>query len=250
MAAIVADLQEPPELVEEFRRVLHSGEADIVMGRRTGRIDPSGSLWLSSLFWRLYRRFVVSDMPAEGVDVFACTRQVRDELLALREANSNLIALLFWLGFRRTFVPYERRARMEGRSAWTLGRKVRYAVEASSTSPTFPSRRCCCWGAPGPSRTRRERDRLRRLGLGRIPVLGVHAADAGDRFLRRPDALGLGIIGHYLWTLPANSRGRPTCRPGAVELDGRPEPAARSRSVSPESPVSGSAGRSISPVEP
>ena len=46
------------------------------------------------MFWRLYRRFVVSDMPQGGVDVFGCTRQVRDRLLELKESHTNLVALL------------------------------------------------------------------------------------------------------------------------------------------------------------
>ncbi len=63
MAVIAADLQEPPDLVLEFHRVLSSGAADVVMGHRIGRADPFWSQMLSDAFWRLYRRFVVRDMP-------------------------------------------------------------------------------------------------------------------------------------------------------------------------------------------
>ena len=69
-------------------------------------------------------------MPKGGIDVFGCTGQVRDQLLELKELNTNLIALLLWLGFRRKFVPYQRRARLEGKSAWTFGRKLRYAADS------------------------------------------------------------------------------------------------------------------------
>ena len=106
-AMIAADLQEPPELVLEFYRLLKSGEADVVFGHRTRRADAWFSQLLSEWFWGIYRRFVLKDMPKGGIDVFGCTRQVRDELLELKELNTNLIALLFWLGFRRRFVPYE-----------------------------------------------------------------------------------------------------------------------------------------------
>ena len=104
MAVIAADLQEPPELVLDFQRLLASGESDVVLGHRSGRGDPWWSRVPSELFWRLYRRFVVRDMPKGGIDVFGCTRQVRDRLVELREVQTNLIALLFWLGFRRAFV--------------------------------------------------------------------------------------------------------------------------------------------------
>src|SRR5688572_29859565 len=80
-AVIAADLQEPPELVLSFHRLMRSGEADVVFGHRTGRTDAWLSQFLSESFWKLYRRFVLPDMPKGGIDVFGCTRQVRDQLL-------------------------------------------------------------------------------------------------------------------------------------------------------------------------
>jgi glycosyltransferase involved in cell wall biosynthesis len=225
MAAMAADLQEPPELVEEFRRVLHSGEADIVMGHRVARMDPSASLWLSRLFWRLYRRFVVSDMPAEGVDVFACTRQVRDELLGLREANTNLIALLFWLGFRRAFVPYERRARLEGRSAWTFRRKVRYALDSIFNFTDLPIKALLFLGGAGTVLALVASVTVFAMWtLGRIPVLGYTPLMLVIAFFGGLTALGLGIIGQYLWLSLQNSRRRPNFVVQAHwSYDGRPD---------------------------
>jgi glycosyltransferase involved in cell wall biosynthesis len=129
-AVLAADLQEPPELVIEFARILRSNQADVCFGLRAGRSDPWLSELTSGAFWRLYRRFVITDMPPGGVDIFGCNRIVRDRLLELPETNTNLIALLFWLGFRRKFVSYERRPRLEGRSAWTLSKKLKYSFDS------------------------------------------------------------------------------------------------------------------------
>ena len=122
----------------EFYRLLKNGEADVVFGHRTGRADGWFSQAASGGFWWLYRRFVVKDMPPSGVDVFGCTRQVRDRLLEFKEMNTNLIALLLWLGFRRAFVPYERRPRREGRSAWTVAKKFRYAIDSVLSFTDLP----------------------------------------------------------------------------------------------------------------
>jgi glycosyltransferase involved in cell wall biosynthesis len=43
LAVMAADLQEPPELIEEFFRILANGQADIVFGVRSSRSDP----WMS-----------------------------------------------------------------------------------------------------------------------------------------------------------------------------------------------------------
>ena len=210
-AVIAADLQEPPELVVDFDRILRSGDADIVFGHRVGRADPWWSQALSQWFWTLYRRFVVKDMPKGGIDVFGCTREVRDHLLHLKETDTNLVALLFWLGFRRAFVGYERRRRLEGRSAWTFGRKLRYALDSIFSFTDLPIRALLFLGTAGTV--------LAVAGgatvfifwsLGRVPVLGYTPLMLVITFFGGLTALGLGIIGQYQWLSLQNARNRPT----------------------------------------
>ena len=75
LAVMAADLQEPPELILQFFEVLDAGRADIVFGVRGERSDPWLSELASNLFWFLYRKLVVKDMPRGGVDIFGCTRR-------------------------------------------------------------------------------------------------------------------------------------------------------------------------------
>jgi polyisoprenyl-phosphate glycosyltransferase len=210
LAVIAADLQEPPDLVLEFHRTLTKGEADVVLGIRTGRADPLLSRWLSESFWRIYRRFVVREMPRGGVDVFGCTRQVRDRLLELQESNTNLIALLFWLGFRRRFIPYERRPRLEGRSAWTVGRKLRYAIDSIFSFTDLPIRALLILGAFGTVFAISAGLLVFVMwALGRVPVLGYTPLMLVITFFGGLTALGLGIVGQYLWLSLQNTRRRP-----------------------------------------
>jgi len=46
--------------------------------------------------------------------------------LWLKEVNANLIALLFWFGFRGAYLNYDRRPRATGKSAWTFSKKLHY----------------------------------------------------------------------------------------------------------------------------
>src|SRR5664279_4589581 len=130
MAVMAADLQEPPELVLQFFEVLGAGRADIVFGVRGRRSDPWLSEIASNIFWFLYRKLVIQDMPRGGVDMFGCTRQVCDHLLRLQGIDTNLIALLFWLGYRREYIVYQRQRRLAGKSAWTFGKKLRYCLDS------------------------------------------------------------------------------------------------------------------------
>jgi polyisoprenyl-phosphate glycosyltransferase len=211
LAVLAADLQEPPELIVEFHRALSTDEADVVLGCRTGRADAWWSRWLSQSFWFLYRRFVVREMPHGGVDVFGCNRVVRDRLLELRESETNMVALLLWLGFRRTFIEYRRRPRLEGRSAWTFGRKIRYAVNSIFNFTDLPVRALLVLGTGGTlCALVAGVVVLIMWSLGRIPVLGYTPLMLVTTFFGGLTALGLGIIGQYLWLSLQNVRRRPS----------------------------------------
>src|SRR5438094_2658761 len=99
LAVMAADLQEPPDLIVRFYEILGSGRADIVFGVRSRRSDSWFSGAASNIFWWIYRRFVIRDMPRGGVDVFGCSREVCRRLLQFQEVNTNLIALLLCLGY-------------------------------------------------------------------------------------------------------------------------------------------------------
>lgn len=209
-AAIAADLQEPPELVLEFYRLLKNGEADVVFGHRTGRADGWFSQAASGGFWWLYRRFVVKDMPPSGVDVFGCTRQVRDRLLEFKEVNTNLIALLLWLGFHRRFVPYERRPRREGRSAWTIAKKLRYAIDSVLSFTDLPIKALLVLGFFGTTAAGLAGVSVFvEWVMGDTPVLGYTSLMLVISFFGGLTALGLGIIGQYLWLALQDARARP-----------------------------------------
>ena len=121
---MAADLQEPAELVLEFFKLLSTDTVDVVIGTRDGRDEPLLSRFAAQTFWIIYRKFVVPDMPPGGVDVFGCNKIFKNKLLELEESHSSLIALLFWLGFRRKDVKYRCLLREHGKSAWIFRKKI------------------------------------------------------------------------------------------------------------------------------
>ncbi|RYZ85790.1 MAG: glycosyltransferase, partial [Proteobacteria bacterium] len=129
-AVMAADLQEPPELVLQMDKALREEEVDVVIGTREGRNDPFLTRLPAEIFWWLYQKYVVPEVPLGGVDVFGCNRAFRDTLLTLDESHSSLIAQLFWLGYRRKFISYVRQTRQHGKSAWTLRKKVTYLMDS------------------------------------------------------------------------------------------------------------------------
>jgi len=209
-AVMAADLQEPPDLLVEFFQALESEPIDIAIGARAGRNDPPLSRWSSALYWSLYQRFVQSEMPPGGVDVFGCNQAVRNRLLELDESNSSLVGLLFWLGFRRKLVPYQRQTRQHGRSAWTFGRKLRYLSDSVFAFSDLPVRFLIVAGGVGliVSTALGTIVFIARL-QGLIAVSGYTAIVLIITFFAALNTLGLGIIGSYVWRAFENTKRRP-----------------------------------------
>ena len=202
-----ADLQEPPGLVLELASKLRSGECDVAVGQRVGRADSSV---FSNLFWWMYRRFVIPEIPRGGADVFGCTRAVRDQVLRLKERNSSLIGLLFWVGFRRCLVPYERQRRPKGKSAWTLGKKLTYLNDSVFSFSDLPIRLLTRVGLLGlaVSVVFSVAVLIWRL-TGTTPVPGYAATVLVVTFFGALNLFGLGVIGSYVWRSFENTKGRP-----------------------------------------
>ena len=209
-AVMAADLQEPPELVRTMGRLLDSGDVDVVVGVRNARHDPLVSRLFSGLFWRLYRRYVVPDVPPGGVDVFACNRAFRDELLKLEERHSSLIAQVFWLGYRRSFVEYERRVRQYGRSAWTFNKKLSYMMDSVFAFTDLPIRILIRGGGTvaALSGVFAVVVVLSRLA-GLITVQGYAVTILAIVFFGALNLFGLGLVGSYAWRAYENTKARP-----------------------------------------
>lgn len=209
-AVMAADLQEPPELAAEFFRRLQADEADVFVGTRDGRADPGFSRIAAGMFWWTYRRLINSDIPPGGVDVFACNKAFRAQLLELDEHHSSLVGLLFWLGFRRGTVSYVRRARVHGSSAWTLRRKLKYMADSIFAFSDLPIRLLLAIGSAGIAFA--VLFGIVVLGLrlsGSLAVPGYAATIVTILFFGGLNALGLGIIGAYVWRAFANTQRRP-----------------------------------------
>jgi glycosyltransferase involved in cell wall biosynthesis len=218
VAAMAADLQEPPELVEQFFEHLASGEYDVAVGVRTGRDDPLTTTMLSKAFWSMYRRWVHPDIPPGGVDIFACTQEVAVRLVALDESHTSMVGLLYWLGFRRIGIPYCRAPRTEGKSGWSFKRKMRYFLDSIFSFTDVPITVLTSIGVIGGALTL----------IASVVVIVARLTGAIKASGYTPIMLvmllstftilfGLGVVGSYVWRSYENSKGRPGSVPMSHE---------------------------------
>ncbi len=141
VAAIAADLQDPPELLHDMI-ALWRQQHKVVIAARRGRSDPFPTSLLADIFYRLFRRFAIRTMPARGFDFFLIDQQVCTLINGIQENNAYLMGLILWLGFEPHVLYYNRQAREKtyGQSMWTLGKKLKYFVDSFVAFSHFPIR--------------------------------------------------------------------------------------------------------------
>lgn len=210
VAVMAADLQEPIDLIEKFFEVLADDSVDVVVGARTGRSDGIASSALSNLFWFIFRALIRPDIPRGGVDVFGCSREVAQIVSRLPEANSSLVGLLYWIGFRRVEIGYQRLPRAKGKSAWGLRRRFRYLNDSVFSFTTLPISLILWMGGLGSAVA------LILSFSVFIAWLSGSIAEPGFTTLALIQLgstgailLSIGVVGIYVWRTFDNTKGRP-----------------------------------------
>lgn len=125
-----SDLQEPEELFVDFSERILSIGIDVALGQRASRDDPFTMRIFANFYWWINRRFLASDTPKGGFDVFGVSRRARETLVNLPELNTNITSQLQWIGFDREYVPFHRRARQSGKSTWSMKRKIKLFADS------------------------------------------------------------------------------------------------------------------------
>lgn len=136
---ISADLQDPPELFLEMVRLWEHG-SKAVFAVRQDRQEPFVQKLFSNAYYSLVRRFAIENYPEGGFDFFLIDQQVAEEINHIQEKNTNIMTLIYWLGFKPIMIPYVRRARQQGKSRWTLSKKIKLFIDTFVAFSFFPIR--------------------------------------------------------------------------------------------------------------
>jgi glycosyltransferase involved in cell wall biosynthesis len=123
------DLQDPPELIEQFYQKWQEGY-DVVYGVRVKR---EATLFLKGaykIFYRFFRSLSYVPIPLDAGDFSLIDRRVVLALNSLPENNRFLRGLRAWVGFKQTGIPYVRPERMFGRTTNSLLKNLGWARKA------------------------------------------------------------------------------------------------------------------------
>lgn len=112
---IDVDLQDPPELIGDLYRKLGEGYDVVYAKRRSRQGETMVKLAVSWLGYKVINAVTDVEIPRDTGDFRIISRRVIDELRSLKEGHGFLRGLVAFVGFRQTFVEYDRATRAHGK---------------------------------------------------------------------------------------------------------------------------------------
>ncbi len=135
-----ADLQHPPELIQQFVELWRKGY-QMVYGQRVDR-DADSLLRRSSsrAFYRVFERLSGTHLPEGAGDFRLLDRKAVNALNNMPERARFTKGLYSWIGFRGIGVPFHIPPREEGESRFSAGTLLKFAIDGLVSFSTLPLR--------------------------------------------------------------------------------------------------------------
>jgi dolichol-phosphate mannosyltransferase len=126
---IDADLQDPPELILEMYKKYKEGYK-VVYARRKSR---EGETWFKKITAKLFYRFLSAmtsiEIPVDVGDFRLVDKVIVKHLRNMPEKSKYIRGQISWIGYKQTFVEYDRDARLYGKTNYPLKKMLRLAFD-------------------------------------------------------------------------------------------------------------------------
>jgi len=134
---IDSDLEEAPELLIEFSKIMAETKADVVFGIHD---QSQGSLIrraTSKAFWRSFNWLSDTKTPLNICNVRLMTAQYAASLRSLPETNVFLGGLFYWVGYRQIAIPIMREV-LRKKSTYSVAARIELALRSIVSFSTTP----------------------------------------------------------------------------------------------------------------
>jgi Glycosyltransferases involved in cell wall biogenesis len=129
VVVIDADLQDPPEVILKMIEKWKEGY-EVVYGKRIKRDGETFfKKFTAKMFYRLLKSITVIDIPVDTGDFRLIDRKVCEAMIALPERNRYVRGLVSWVGYKQTFVEFERQERFAGETKYSLKKMIKLAFD-------------------------------------------------------------------------------------------------------------------------
>ena len=146
LVIIDADLQDPPELIQEMISYWEDGYDD-VYARRNNR---QGETWLkkktSQWYYRILQKSTNIPIQIDTGDFRLLDRRCIEALQKFRESQRNTKAIFSWIGYKKKEIFYDRDPRLSGQTKWNYRKLLNLAIDGITSFTTAPLRMATIFG--------------------------------------------------------------------------------------------------------
>ena len=126
---VSADLQDPLELVIELYNEAKKG-FEIVFASRNNLPTTFFERIFSSIYSYLMKKYVNKSYPKLGFDTVLFSSKIKENLNLNIESNSSIQLQILHLGFKQSFITYEKKVRKNGKSKWSTAKKIKLFIDS------------------------------------------------------------------------------------------------------------------------
>ncbi len=134
---IDGDLQDPPELLFDFYKLVKEGN-DVVYGVRKNRKEGAFKKLAYRFYYRFQKRISNVDVNLDSGDFAMLRRNVVDIMNSLPEESRYIRGLRSWVGFQQTGYEYDRPERLAGTTKYSYGMLFSLAYNGIFNFSEFP----------------------------------------------------------------------------------------------------------------
>ena len=134
---IDGDLEDPPELLEEFYTYYQKGY-DVVYAVRKKRKESYVKRLAYKWFYKFLKKISYIEMPLDSGDFSLISLKIVKQLNQLPEESRFLRGMRSWIGFTQIGVEYEREKRFVGKSKYTIKKLIKLAFSGFLNFSEYP----------------------------------------------------------------------------------------------------------------
>ncbi|MBF4694573.1 glycosyltransferase family 2 protein [Fusibacter ferrireducens] len=127
---IDADLQDPPELILDMFEKYRAGFDVVYAKRKTRKKESFIKKSTSKMFYRVLKFMSDTEIPLDTGDFRLLSRRAVDEINRFSEKNRFFRGLTHWIGFKVTYVYFDRDERYAGETKYSYIKLMKLAIDA------------------------------------------------------------------------------------------------------------------------
>ncbi len=136
---IDADLQDPPELIEQMYHKWKHEDFQVVYAKRRRRKGESFlKLLTAKMFYRILSSITSVSIPVDTGDFRLIDKKIVSYLKQMPEQQKFLRGQISWIGFNQTYIEYDRDERYGGKTGYTYRKMIRFALDGITSFSDFP----------------------------------------------------------------------------------------------------------------